>query len=56
MNTGCVCVCVLPISPGLSREAFPESFISKLPMNICSFQGEMDSSWIGFNNKLGSAK
>lgn len=35
---------------------FPESFISKLHMNICSLQGENDSSQIGFNNNLGSAK
>lgn len=35
---------------------FPESFISKLHMNTCSFQGENDSSRIGFNNNLSSAK
>lgn len=58
----CVCVRVrfqhvLPASVGLSRKAFfPGSFISKLHMNICSFQGENDSSWIDSNNKLGSAK
>lgn len=40
----------------IQESIFLESFISKLHMSICSFQGENDSSWIDFNNNLGSAK
>lgn len=52
----CMCAFNTPLSPGLLRKAFSREPSSRFHRHICSFQGENDSSRIGFNNKPGSAK